>query len=55
MTEAQREDLLVNRAKLWLDSGAMFGEDGEGYERINIACPRSVLRKALEQLVEALE
>jgi cystathionine beta-lyase len=54
MTEAQREDLLVNRAKLWLDSGAMFGEDGEGYERINIACPRSVLRKALEQLVECI-
>jgi cystathionine beta-lyase len=55
MTEAQREDLIVNRANLWLDSGAMFGVDGEGYERINIACPRSVLRKALEQLVEALE
>lgn len=50
LTEQEREDLIVNRAKLWLDSGAMFGSDGEGFERINIACPRSVLQKALEQL-----
>lgn len=54
LTEAQREDLIVNKARLWLDSGAMFGVDGEGFERINIACPRAVLRKALEQLEEAL-
>ena len=54
LTEARREDLIVNKARLWLDSGAMFGVDGEGFERINIACPRAVLRKALEQLEEAL-
>lgn len=54
LTEAQREDLIVNKAGLWLDSGAMFGEDGEGFERINIACPRSVLKQALEQLEEAV-
>ena len=41
LTEAEREDLIVNKAKLWLDSGAIFGEDGEGFERINIACPRA--------------
>lgn len=54
LTEAQREDLIVNKARLWLDSGAMFGVDGEGFERINIACPRAVLRQALEQLEEAI-
>lgn len=54
LTEAQREDLIVNKAHLWLDSGAMFGPDGEGFERINIACPRAVLKKALEQLEKAL-
>ena len=41
LTEAEREELIVNKAKLWLDSGAIFGEDGEGFERINIACPRA--------------
>ena len=54
LTEEQREDLIVNKARLWLDSGAMFGPDGEGFERINIACPRAVLRQALEQLEKAL-
>ncbi|MDO4321521.1 MAG: MalY/PatB family protein [Lachnospiraceae bacterium] len=54
LTEEEREDLIVNRAKLWLDSGAMFGPDGEGFERINIACPRQTLEKALEQLREAV-
>lgn len=55
LTESQREDLIVNKAHLWLDSGAMFGSDGEGFERINIACPRAVLQKALEQLEKALK
>lgn len=54
LSEAEREDLIVNKAKLWLDSGAMFGEDGEGFERINIACPRKVLEQALGQLRDAL-
>ena len=54
LSEAEREDLIVNRARLWLDSGAMFGADGEGFERINIACPRKTLEHALSQLREAL-
>ena len=54
MTEEDREDLILNRAGLWLDSGAIFGEDGEGFERINIACPRKVLEEALVRLRDAL-
>lgn len=54
LTEAQREELVVKRAKLWLDSGAMFGPEGEGFERVNITCPRSVLQKAMEQLERAV-
>lgn len=55
LTESEREDLIVNKAKLWLDTGSMFGVDGKGYERINIACPRSILKKALEQLEGAIK
>lgn len=55
LSEEEREDLIVNKAKLWLDSGAMFGGDGEGFERINIACPRKVLEQALGQLREAMQ
>ena len=55
MSEEQREEFLLHRAHLWLDSGAMFGPAGEGFERLNIACPRPVLERALEQLAQALE
>ncbi len=54
LTEAQRQDLIENKANLWLDSGAMFGPDGEGFERFNVACPRSVLKQAFEQLEAAV-
>lgn len=53
LTEPQRQELIEQKANLWLDSGAMFGPDGEGFERINIACPRAVLKQALEQLERA--
>lgn len=48
------EDLIVNRAKLWLDRGKLFGEEGEGFERINIACPRASLEAALARLERAV-
>ncbi len=48
------EDLIVNKAGLWLDSGAIFGGVGEGFQRFNVACPRATLTKALERLEGAL-
>mgnify|MGYP000871351616 FL=1 len=55
LTEEEREDLIVNKAKLWIDSGAMFGVDGEGFERFNIACPREYLKMALDSLAKAIK
>lgn len=49
------ESLIVNKAKLWLDSGAIFGEVGKGFQRINIATSRSVLKEALERIRSAVE
>lgn len=49
------EDLIVNRAQLWLDSGTMFGAGGEGFQRVNIACPRIILQQALIQLEDAVK
>lgn len=49
------EKFIVEKAKLWLDSGYIFGKEGEGFQRINIACPRETLKKALEQLKEAVD
>ena len=48
------QELIVHRAGLWLDDGEIFGRTGEGFQRINIATSRSVLRQALERLEKAL-
>lgn len=48
------ERLIQDRARLWLDAGSIFGHSGTGFERFNIACPRSVLTQALTQLEAAL-
>ncbi len=54
LTRKEMEQLIVHTAKLWLDPGHIFGPVGEGFERINIACPRAILKKALEQLTKAV-
>lgn len=46
--------LFVERARLALNDGAMFGPGGEGFMRLNVGCPRSVLEGALTQLAEAM-
>ena len=54
LNEKELKDLVENKAGLWLDSGSMFGKDGEGFERFNIACPRSIIEKALTSLKKAI-
>ena len=54
LSPEQTQDLIVKRAKLWLDDGAMFGPAGEGFQRVNTACPRVILRQALERLERAV-
>lgn len=49
------EDLIIHKAKLWLDSGRIFGESGNGFQRINVACPRRTLTEALDRLAYALQ
>jgi cystathionine beta-lyase len=49
------DDIICNKAKLWLDSGRIFGDSGAGFERINVACPKSVLYTALERIKRAFE
>jgi len=44
------DEVVTNKGKLWLNAGYTFGKGGDGFERINVACPRSVLNKALERL-----
>ena len=50
LSARELDGLITNRAKLWLDGGTMFGPCGAGFQRLNAACPRPVLREALERL-----
>ena len=52
LTQSALDERIVNGAGLWLDSGTLFGPEGEGFQRMNIACPRATLSEALERLVQ---
>ncbi len=47
-------DLFVNKARLALNDGEMFGKGGEGYMRLNVGAPRALLKKALDQLKDSI-
>jgi cystathionine beta-lyase len=50
-----RIKLLEETAKVVLDHGNWFGDNGNGFERINLACPRTILEKAVESIIKALK
>lgn len=55
LSQSELVSLFVNEARLALNDGSMFGPGGEGYMRLNVGCPRSILEKALNNLKTALE
>lgn len=55
LKQNELEQLFVEDARLALNTGTTFGEEGEGFMRLNIACPRATLQKALDQLKEAVD
>lgn len=48
-------DFFVKRAKVGMNDGAMFGEGGEGFMRMNVGCPLSVIEKAMCQIKAAYD
>jgi cystathionine beta-lyase len=49
------DEIIINKAGLWLDGGTMFGPEGEGFQRINAACPWVVLEEGLKKLAVAFD
>ena len=43
------EEELMKEAKLWLNAGSMYGKEGEGFMRWNLACPRQLIKEGLER------
>ncbi|HPJ63328.1 PatB family C-S lyase [Lentimicrobium sp.] len=54
MSDAELKKFAIEEAGLGLNEGTQFGPGGDGYMRMNLACPRPVLMKALKQLKHAL-
>ncbi len=48
------EKFMITEAMLFLDEGYIFGDEGKGFERINLACPTKILQGALNRLLEAI-
>jgi cysteine-S-conjugate beta-lyase len=49
------EKFMQLEAQLFLDEGYIFGAGGQGFERINLACPKNILEEALYRLLEAVK
>lgn len=55
LSNQELHDFMIRRAKLGLNDGCSFGRSLNGYMRLNAACPRSVLKTAMEQLRAAVD
>lgn len=55
LTDKELENKVLNEAHLWVDMGYVFGPEGSGYLRFNIACPRATLEKGMNQLYETFK
>ncbi len=55
LSDEKLDEIIIHQANLWLDSGHIFGPDGSGFQRINTACPWSVLEKGLNSLATAFK
>lgn len=54
LTDAEIQQIIQKKARIALDDGYIFGAGGTGFQRINFACPKSILLKAMENLNKSL-
>ena len=57
MSSDELWDFMLHKARVATDNGVMFGLDGEGdgFQRLNFACPRAQLTEALNRIADALD
>lgn len=55
LTTDQLKEKMYKIARVAFSEGTAFGEEGEGFIRINLACPRSILQEALERFAQAIK
>ena len=55
MTSDAVTELLLSKAHVQVSSGTLYGSAGEGFIRINMACPRAQLMEGVERIVKVLK
>jgi cystathionine beta-lyase len=55
LNDEEIKDAILNKAKVALDEGKMFGSGGEGFQRVNVACPREILEQSMLRIKNALD
>ena len=48
------DEFMLEKAGVWLDDGQLFGQGGEGFQRMNFACPRATLTEGLSRIARAV-
>lgn len=54
LSKEQLDETIIHKAKLWLDSGSIFGYSAAQFQRVVLACPRSTVIEAMERLNRAI-
>jgi len=54
LTAPELRTFMLTRAGVWLDHGAKFGVQGEGFMRVNLGCPRATVDKAITRITSAM-
>ncbi len=55
LSKEQLDDMLIHKAKLWLDSGSIFGDCAALFQRMVLACPRATVEEAMQRLYKAVK
>ncbi len=55
LTKEELDDLIIHKAKLWLDTGSLFGDCAAQFQRVVLACSRSIVVQAMQQLKQAID
>lgn len=54
LSKEELDDLIIHKAKLWLDSGSIFGQCAAQFQRVVLACPKATVEQAMERLEKAI-
>ena len=54
MSKEELEEFMLKEAGVAFDEGYIFGDEAVGFERMNIACPREILKEALERIEKSI-